>query len=103
METQKPGSKVGEVVAIVGIVVLFLVGFPAYAFGVFDSCTGTKAVSASRSSGFCEKECREVGHCQREGLLCEAKSDAHCRQSDICKESGACKAENGLCVVGGTP
>lgn len=99
----KGGSKVSEGAVAVFFAVVLLVGLPAYAFGVFDSCTGTKAVSATRSgSDFCKKECKELGDCHRKGLLCEATSDDHCRQSDICKESGACKAKDGLCIVGGT-
>jgi hypothetical protein len=51
---------------------------------------------------WCKEDCKKLGNCRREGLMCYATSDSDCQQSEICRESGACKAKDKGCVVGGT-
>jgi hypothetical protein len=44
-------------------------------------------------------ECGEIGYCAHDGGgFCEAKTNAHCEQSDLCDSSQRCRVEGGMCV-----
>ncbi len=43
--------------------------------------------------------CSREGRCERgRSGECEALSDAHCAQAEVCKTAGKCRAAGGVCV-----
>ena len=41
----------------------------------------------------CEKDCKSIGYCVRDGGGCAVGEAEHCRQSDNCRISGACSTK----------
>jgi hypothetical protein len=52
---------------------------------------------------WCDDDCKASGGCGKEGLTCYPRNDDDCRRSALCRDMGACKAKDKMCVLGGTP